>query len=65
MYGLSVGIMSSVSLIINVTIKMEVDFMIYTIIMICLAAGTALLGRPGGMFPKPGEMILTIRKSAV
>jgi len=48
---LLVGIMSSFSLLINV--KIEVNIMINTIIMMCLAAGTALVGRSGDMFPKP------------
>jgi hypothetical protein len=47
LYGLSLEIMSSVSLAINVTINMEVNIMINIITMICLVAGTALLGRPG------------------
>ena len=47
MCALSVGFMSSVSFIFNVTFNLEVELMFNTIIMICLAAGTALLGRSG------------------
>ena len=39
--------------------------MISTIILICLAAGTVLLGRSGDMFPKLGEMVCTIEKGTV
>jgi len=39
--------------------------MIATICMICLAAGTTLLGWSGGMFPKPGEKICMIGKYTV
>jgi hypothetical protein len=47
--------MSSVSIVVDFTINMEVSTMMKTIFLMCLAAGTALLGRSGDMFPKPGE----------
>ena len=64
MGALSVIIMFSVTLFIRMTVKLEVKNM-STIILMCLTAGTTLLGRSGGMFPKSGEKTLTIRKSTV
>ncbi len=47
MCALSVGFMSYVSFFFNATLNLEVELMFNTIFMICLAAGTVLLGRSG------------------
>ncbi len=57
--------MSSVSLTINLTVALEGFAMITAILVMCLAAGTALLGRSGDMFPKPGEAAYRIKMSTV
>lgn len=61
--ALSAWIMASASLKVTVMINVEVKIMIKAIGTMCLAAGTALLGRSGDMFPKPGEKACTIKKS--
>jgi hypothetical protein len=47
--------MSFISLSINLEIEMEVKIMISNILMMCVVAGTALLGRSGDMFPRLRE----------
>ena len=44
----------SVRIMLSVSLKMEVAYIVSTIVMMCLVAGTALLGWSGDMFPKPG-----------
>jgi hypothetical protein len=61
-----VGIMSSIFLkVFNLKIKMEVSIMISSVLEICIAAGTALLGRSGDMFPilweKTGSVLIAAR----
>jgi len=60
---ISVRIMSSAPHMFYAVFNLEVKIMITTIIMICLAAGTALLGRSGDMFPKLGEKAYAIMES--
>lgn len=51
--------------VITMTINMEVRVMIDAILWICLAAGTALLGRSGDMFPKLGEKAYFIKECTI
>ena len=54
--ALSAWVTATASLKVTVIVNLEVKTMVEAICFICLAAGTAFLGRSGDTFPKPGEI---------